>query len=60
METLFVEHQGQTLPLESDCQDKIADFAALAIDAAMQRNTRVLLLDRKENKQLDFYNFLMV
>jgi len=60
LETLSVEQQGQLVRLESDCQDKIADFAALAIDAAMQRNTRVLLLDRKESKQLDFYNFLMV
>ncbi|MFM2589242.1 hypothetical protein [Vibrio sp. TBV020] len=60
LQTLYVEHQGQPLALESHCYDEITDFAALAIDVAVKRNTRVLLLDRESGKQLDFYSFLMV
>lgn len=60
LETLSIEQQGQLVLLESDCQTMIADFAALAIDAAVKRNTRVMLVDRESGKHLDFYSFLMV
>ncbi|MCZ4295600.1 hypothetical protein [Vibrio sinaloensis] len=59
LEIITVQHQGQTVKLESHCQSEITDLAALAIDAATKRNIRVLLLDRHNGNQLDFYHFLM-
>lgn len=59
LDTLCIQHQEQSVRLESDCQTALADLAPLAIDAAMKRNIRVFLIDRHTGNQLDFYNFLM-
>ena len=59
LETFTVQHQGKTIKLESHCQSEIAEFSALAIDAALTQNVRVLVIDRNNGNQLDFYQFLM-
>tara|TARA_Y100001960_G_scaffold330151_1_gene423393 strand:+ start:1669 stop:1893 length:225 start_codon:yes stop_codon:yes gene_type:complete len=57
-DTVTVKRNGQTLTLETNCSFELADFAPLAIDAAIEQDIRVLLIDRETGKKIDFHNVL--
>ncbi|MEF1173557.1 hypothetical protein [Vibrio sinaloensis] len=58
LRTITVHLNGQPRLLETNCTFELADLAPLAINAAIEEETRVLLVDRETGKKIDFHDVL--